>query len=168
MTNSDWLTKQAEMEKNSRLYGGKPPRSGCLHAVVSAIVWSIGIVVGLSVLVAAAGFLLERYGSDSYVLVCSGSVSYGDGLPDVNASMYLDVREFGQIIRIWSKDSGTVRIEIPNDFYAAGSLKQVGTLTSITTYDSLSGHYSPLSGSLTMRLDKRREFLGQCARRKDQ
>ena len=164
MGNSDWLAAQAELEKNSRLYGGKPPRGSVWRSLVAALAWSIGSVVALSAALGLAGFLLARYGSDEYVLVCEGRVST-EGRGGVPATMYAEMREFGQIIRLWSKDAGTVRMEIPNDFYEAGQLRSVGSLTSISTYTGLSGHFSDLSGALAMRMGKGREFHGQCVRR---
>ncbi|HEL5040418.1 TPA: hypothetical protein UOA93_002203 [Stenotrophomonas maltophilia] len=164
MGNSDWLAAQAEHEKNARLYGGRPPHGRVGRALTVALVWSIGLVIASSAAVGVAGFLLARYGSDEYVLVCEGKISAdgGDGVP---ATMYAELREFGQIIRLWSKDAGTARLEIPNDFYDAGQLRSAGSLMSISTYTGLSGHYSALSGALTMRVGKGREFQGQCARR---
>lgn len=164
MGKSDWLAAQAEREKNNRLYGGKPPRGALWRALLPALAWSIGSVVALSAALGLAGFLLARYGSDEYVLVCEGKIS-ADGGDDVPATMYAELREFGQIIRLWSKDAGTARLEIPNDFYDAGQLRSAGSLMSISTYTGLSGHYSALSGALTMRMGKGREFQGQCARR---
>lgn len=164
MGKSDWLAAQAEREKNNRLYGGKPPRGALWRALLPALAWSIGSVVALSAALGLAGFLLARYGSDEYVLVCEGTVS-ADGGDGVSATIYAEMREFGQIIRLWSKDAGTVRMEIPNDFYDAGQLRTSGSLISISTYTGLPGHYSPLSGALTMRLGKSREFQGQCVRR---
>ncbi|MGY6084932.1 hypothetical protein ACWWU7_02360 [Stenotrophomonas sp. SM006] len=164
MGNSDWLAVQAEYEKNRRLYGGKPPRGAVWRALLAALVWSIGSVVALSAALGLAGFLLARYGSNEYVLVCEGVISAHDR-DDVRATMYAEIREFGQIIRLWSKDAGTVRMEIPNDFYDAGQLRSAGSLTSISTYTGLSGHFSGLSGALAMRMGKGREFQGQCVRR---
>lgn len=164
MGDSDWLAAQAEHEKNSRLYGGKPPLRPVWRALLAALAWSVGSVVALSAALGLAGFLLVRYGSDEYVLVCEGTVS-ADGGGVVPATMYAEIREFGQIIRLWSKDAGTVRIEIPNDFYDAGQLRSAGSLTSISTYTGLSGHFSDLSGALAMRMGKGREFQGQCVRR---
>jgi hypothetical protein len=112
----------------------------------------------------ATGFRLVRYGSDEYVLVCEGSISVDDR-DDVPATMYLEMRHFGHMIQLWSEDAGTVRMEIPNDFYDAGQLRSAGSLTSISTYTGLSGHFSDLSGALAMRMGKGREFQGQCARR---
>jgi hypothetical protein len=164
MGNSDWLAVQAEHEKNRRLYGGKPPPRSVWRALLAALAWSIGSVVALSAALGLAGFLLARYGSDEYVLICEGTIS-ADGGDEVLATMYAEMREFGQIIRLWSKGTGTVKMEIPNDFYDAGELRSAGSLTSISTYTGLSGHYSPLSGALTMRMGKGREFQGQCVRR---
>lgn len=164
MGSSDWLAAQAELEKNNRLNGGKPPGGSVWRALLTALAWSIGSVVALSAALGLAGFLLARYGSDEYVLVCEGTVS-AEGRDGVPATMYAEMREFGQIIRLWSKDAGTARLEIPNDFYDAGQLRSAGSLMSISTYTGLSGHYSALSGALTMRVGKGREFQGQCARR---
>lgn len=164
MGKSDWLAAQAEHEKNNRLYGGKPPRGSVWHALLAALAWSIGSVVALSATLGLAGFLLARYGSDEYVLVCEGTVS-ADGGNGVPATMYAEMREFGQIIRLWSKDAGTVRMEIPNDFYDAGQLRSAGSLMSISTYTGLSGHFSDLSGTMAMRMGKGREFQGKCLRR---
>ena len=164
MGNSDWLAVQAEHEKNRRLYGGKAPRDSVWRALLAALAWSVGTVVALSAAFGLALFLLAQYGSDEYVLVCEGTVS-AEGTGAVPATMYAEMREFGQIIRLWSKDAGTVRMEIPNDFYDAGQLRTSGSLISISTYTGLPGHYSPLSGALTMRVGKSREFQGQCVRR---
>lgn len=164
MDNSDWIAVQAEHEKNNRLYGGKPPRGSVWRALLAALAWSIGSVVALSAALGLAGFLLARYGSDGYVLVCEGTVS-AEGRDGAPATMYAEMREFGQIIRLWSKDAGTVRMEITNDFYDAGQLRSAGSLTSISTYTGLSGHFSGLSGALAMRMGKGREFQGQCVRR---
>ncbi len=164
MGSSDWLSEQAEKERNSRLYGGKPPRNSVWRALLAALAWSVGTVVALSAALSLAGFLLVRYGSNEYVLVCEGVISAQDR-DDVRATMYAEMREFGQIIRIWSKDAGTVRMEIPNDFYDAGQLRSAGSLTSISTYTGLSGQFSHLSGALGMRMGKGREFQGQCVRR---
>lgn len=164
MGSSDWLSEQAEQERNSRPYGGKPPRDSVWRALLAALAWSVGTVVALSAALGLAVFLLARYGSDEYVLVCEGTVS-AEGRGEMPATMYAEMREFGQIIRLWSKDAGTVRIEIPNDFYDAGQLRSAGSLTSISTYTGLSGHFSDLSGALAMRMGKGREFQGQCVRR---
>lgn len=164
MGSSNWLADQAEREKNNRLYDGKPPRDSVWRALLAALAWSVGTVVALSAAFGLALFLLARYGSDEYVLVCEGTVS-AEGTGAVPATMYAEMREFGQIIRLWSKDAGTVRMEIPNDFYDAGQLRSVGSLTSISTYGGLSGHFSDLSGALAMRMGKGREFQGQCVRR---
>ncbi|RTY14792.1 hypothetical protein EKT70_06020 [Stenotrophomonas geniculata] len=164
MGNSDWLAIQAEHEKNRRLYGGKPPRDSVWRALLAALAWSVGTVVALSAAFGLALFLLARYGSDEYVLVCEGTVS-AEGTGAVPATMYAEMREFGQIIRLWSKDAGTVRMEIPNDFYDAGQLRSAGSLTFISTYTGLSGHFSGLSGALAMRMGKGRDFQGQCVRR---
>lgn len=165
MGNTDWLSQQAEREKNARLYDGKRPRSGCLYGVFLAIAWSVGILVALSALASIGGYLLGKYGADDRVLVCAGAITEKDGTPAGPATMYLNLHEYGRIIRLWSEDSGTVQIEIPGDFYSSGQLKPAGTLISITTYDSQPGHYSPLSQSITMRLSEGREFIGQCAER---
>lgn len=132
MGSPDWLATQAEHEKNNRLYGGKPPRGSVWRALLAALAWSIGSVVALSAVLGLAGFLLVRYGSDEYVLVCEGTIS-ADGRGGVPANLYAEMREFGQIIRLWSKDAGTVRMEIPNDFYDAGQLRSAGSLTTIST-----------------------------------
>lgn len=164
MGNSDWLAEQAEQEKNSRLYGGKPPRGGIWRALGAALIWSIGIVIALSVAVGLAAYLLARYGSDEYVLVCEGVISAPDR-DDVQATMYVEMREFGRIIQLWGKDAGTVRLEIPSTFYDAGVLRPARSLTSISTYGGLPGHYSSLSGAVAMRLERGREFQGKCVRR---
>lgn len=164
MGSSDWLAEQAEREKNNRLYGGKPPRGGALRALGAALIWSVGIVIALSAAVGLAGLLLARYGSNEYVLVCDGTISAQDR-EDVQATMYVEMREFGRIIQLWSKDAGTVRLEIPSIFYDAGVLRPAGSLTSISTYGGLPGHYSSLSGAVTMRLERGREFQGKCVRR---
>lgn len=164
MGNSDWLAEQAEREKNNRLYGGKPPRGGIWRALGAALIWSIGVVIALSAAVGLAGFLLARYGSDEYVLVCEGMISAPDR-DDAQATMYVEMREFGRVIRLWAKDAGTVRLEIPSTFYDAGVLRPVGSLISISTYGGLPGHYSSLSGALAMRLERGREFQGKCVRR---
>lgn len=164
MGNSDWLAEQAEREKNNRLYGGKPPRSSVWRSLTAALLWSVGAVAALSVILALGAFLLARYGSDEYVLVCEGTIS-ADERQNSSVTLYLEMREFGRIIRMWSKDAGTVTMEIPNDFYDAGQLRTAGSLLSIATYTGLPGHYSPLSGAMTMRLGKGREFQGQCVRR---
>lgn len=161
---SNWLADQAEQEKNNRLYGGKPPRGGVWRALGTALIWSIGIVIALSAAAGLAGLLLTRYGSNEYVLVCEGAISAQDR-DDVGATMYVEMREYGRIIQLWSKDAGTVRLEIPSTFYGAAVLRPAGSLTSISTYAGLPGHYSSLSGAVTMRLDRGREFQGKCVRR---
>lgn len=164
MRNSDWLSEQAERERNSRLYGGSPPRSSVRRATIAAVAWSIGIVMVLSATVGLAAFPLARYGSDEYVLVCKRTV-FADNRGEVPATMYAEMREYGQIIRLWSKDAGLVRVDIPNDFYDAGLLRSTVSLLSISAYTGLSGRYSALSGALVMRMGRGREFQGHCARR---
>jgi hypothetical protein len=165
MSNKDWLDRQAEREKNARLYGENPPRSGWLRALLSIVAWTLGTVIALAVLVALAGLLLASYGTDEYVLDCRGSISERDGTLAGHAGMHVAMREYGRIIKLWSDDAGTAQIEIPGDFYEVATLKPVGTLISITTFGKLPGHYSPLSRSITLRLTRDREFVGQCARR---
>lgn len=47
MGDSDWLAAQAEHEKNSRLYGGKPPLRPVWRALLAALAWSVGSVCRL-------------------------------------------------------------------------------------------------------------------------
>lgn len=165
MSTDTWLDRQAEREKIARLYGGKPPKHGWLQGLFSAVAWSVGIVVGLTVLLAIAGLLLAKFGTDEYILDCQGSISERDGSPAGTAGMHVAMREYGRIIKLWSDDAGTAQIEIPGDFYEVATLKPVGTLISITTFGKLPGHYSPLSRSITLRLTRDRELVGQCVRR---
>lgn len=165
MSNNTWLERQAEREKNARLYGGKPPKRGWLHGLFSAVAWSFAIVVGLTMLLAIAGFVLAKFGTDEYILDCQGSISEHDGSPAGTAGLHVAMREYGWVIRWWSEESGTAQMEIPGDFYEIATLKPIGNLISITSFNELPGHYSPLSRSITMRLTKDREFVGQCIRR---
>jgi len=165
MSNDAWLEEQAEQEKITRLYGGKPPKRGWLHGLFSAVAWSVAIVVGLTVLLAIAGFVLAKFGMDEYILDCQGSISARDGSPAQSRGLHVAMREYGWVIRLWSEGSGTAQMEIPGDFYEIATLKPIGNLISITTFNKLPGHYSPLSRSITMRLTEDREFVGQCIRR---
>jgi len=83
------------------------------------------------------------------------------------ASLFLDVTEYGSIIQLWSDGSGIAQVEIPNDFYAVVTLKPLGTLLGLHGLSRESGHYSPISRSLTVNLGNGREFNGSCKKRKD-
>lgn len=137
-----------------------------LVAIGQAIAWSVGLIVALSIALSVAGFLLSRYGTDRYVLECPGLVSQ-KGNSSYQASLFLDVTEYGSIIQLWSDGMGSAQVEIPKDFYAFTTLTKAGTQISLSSFGSYPGNYSPISQTISMKMDNGRYFDGKCLRRKD-
>ncbi|MDH0977741.1 hypothetical protein N5C16_00480 [Stenotrophomonas sp. GD03908] len=138
-----------------------------VFAIIQAIAWSVGIIVALTVASWVALFLLSKYGSDRYVLECPGKIISKQASGYYDASLYLDVTEYGSIIQLWSDGSGTAQAEIPKDFYAFLTIKNAGTHRSLSNGDKLSGDYSPISQAISLNLGDGREFDGTCSKRKN-
>ncbi|MNM64803.1 hypothetical protein D3C81_762140 [compost metagenome] len=163
---TDWLDKRAEQERNRRLYGKEPSdtKRPLIQALEDLLIFTLKLV-GWLILIAVLGFLaltgLVKLSRDMYVLECQGTVS-SDYAESANAKLFLEVTEYGGIIRLWNKDFGTAEAEIPRSSVNHFQMKNFGTHIRLVGIGNKIGSYSPLSRHVQAPMLDGSTFEGEC------
>lgn len=167
MAKDDWLQKQADAEKMRRLHPKGTSALGWFGNLVTAVAWSIGLIVALTILAGVALFLLARYGSETYVLECPGNVTDTRTPAFYGTTLYLEVTQFRPLVSLWSDDFGNAQAEMPPNFYSYLRMGKAGTAVTLESGAVSRGTYRPISRTISLNLDRDMVFDGQCSRRKD-